>query len=336
MSNEINPAPKLYSVVQIKVIQIYGDAFDYEVFLRLSPDKVIKIAPQNESKLDTLGKFEKRGVKEVLLLEKDFNLFLINVKEKMAKTKTNKNITTEESAEGLDHGLRVLGVLFEKGYIDTNTKEILDNVTATSLNLSKKTTLINSLRAFKIKCGKEYMRGLISAHISVLMIDTFTWKIDTIKEKVTKAALLCDILLSPEDFEKIEKCKGDWMDLPDKIYNHPEDMGNLLSKNKEFNDSEIITIIRSHHETPNGTGYPNKLKYAGMNVLASIYLVAYNFTELIINDLLLEPEDLPALDKSIVSAIEQLKPLYNQGNYKKAFEALEKAMSKSVVDKEAA
>jgi len=196
-------------------------------------------------------------------------------------------------------------------------KEIHEN---TSQIISKVPDILDFYKEFAKNCTREYMRAMMTSHISTAMIDKFSWGNQKIKEKATMAALLCDIVLEEEDFKELEEKKGVKSELSQKILQHPSTVAEMLKAKADKFSSETISIIQQHHERPNGNGYPEGITYQITTILSCVYIVAYYFVEQMFpmdedND-----QEIDEARRNII--LKSIPEKFYSGNYRKATDAL--------------
>ena len=145
------------------------------------------------------------------------------------------------------------------------------------------------------------------------------WSSETTFEKFIHAALLHDMALAgrPDlenisSLEKLESMKEDLSKEDYKIiYEHPNIAANSLQEHKIISP-DVVTIIRQHHELPGGNGFPAQIPYNKINPLSTIFIVALDLTEYIMND----------LNWSIESYIKIKKDKFKGINFTKVIKAI--------------
>src|SRR5690606_15220452 len=118
------------------------------------------------------------------------------------------------------------------------------------------------------------------SYTALSLLDTFDWSSEKIKEKMSLAIMVRDVLLWPEQFAQLRDYEksGRTLALDEEIRNHPTKTAALLEadKNRWF-PPEVCTIIQQHHERPDGGGFPAGLKHTKITVLSAIGIVSDDF-----------------------------------------------------------
>lgn len=311
-----------YIRVEIDSISDFGGGFDWDIYIKLSDQKMIKISNAGEDKGEVLDRFETRGVDAVYLLPEDYKRFSDAVKAELEamNSGSGSDLSQEEKLKRLSAGSQVLKAIFAHGMIDEESKSIAREVTKGTLEVIGDSKLFKKFKDFKNNCTEEYMRSLMTGYVVSCMLQQFPWQTLQIKEKLVMASLLCDILLGEEDFKEMSEKGKNPKNLSKKVYQHPEMTAEILEKFKNFASSETITIVRQHHERPNGHGFPNGLHYPEITILSSIYIVGYYFVEKL-HEHELENVDIPSV---IAGLVAQIKDKFCSGNFRKASESLAK------------
>jgi response regulator RpfG family c-di-GMP phosphodiesterase len=60
------------------------------------------------------------------------------------------------------------------------------------------------------------------------------------------------------------------------FFAHPMDIATKI-KSSELVDEDIFCLLRDHHESPDGFGFPNKLKDDQLHPLSRVFLIAHEY-----------------------------------------------------------
>lgn len=315
-----------YSRLKLEALKIYGDCMALDIYLKLSSDKYVKVANANEDSKAVLEKYQAKGVEFVFLESEQFTQFAQKVRLALQKKmlESNQATTVEpvvQKAKVLSSAHDILKNIIASGKIDEESKELAKEMTKETTKLITHTKIIDKFMEFKKNCSDEYMHALATSFVACLMIDDFDWpSSQQIKEKVVMAAMLCDIALKPEDFFAMKMSKGDKDKLSTKILNHPLESADLVGNDSKFISPESLTIIKQHHERPNGKGYPKGIGHQIISPLTAVYIVANTFTERMFDENF-NDEHKGERMQNIVSG---MRERYSVGGFRKPFEALNK------------
>jgi response regulator RpfG family c-di-GMP phosphodiesterase len=128
-------------------------------------------------------------------------------------------------------------------------------------------------------------------NIAVGIAEKLDWGSEKTLEKFVYAAYLHDMALTgrPDlakilNFDKLESLKSTLSESDYKlVWNHPEIGASTLENHKEI-PADVVAMVRQHHELPAGRGFPAKITYHKITPLSTVFIVAHDFTDYIMND----------------------------------------------------
>jgi HD-GYP domain-containing protein (c-di-GMP phosphodiesterase class II) len=116
----------------------------------------------------------------------------------------------------------------------------------------------------------------------VLLARAVDWKLPTNSFKIATAGILHEIGLKELDRDLLIKPRGDWsVDEVKRYETHPTRGVEILSHIQSVN-SDVLEIIKQHHENVKGLGYPSRLKRAAIHPMAKLVAVADEFCDRVI------------------------------------------------------
>lgn len=306
--------------IPIKLIEKYGQQIPFDIFIRLSDKKVVKISHKEGDIVELFQKYQEKGLKEVFAKKGDFISFAQQIKGQMKKKFFDPSTTTEEQVELASEGFLMAKESISKfGFSQESIDLAVEVSKATHKMVEKQPNIFKFFQDFKNNCDKEFMHSSMIGFTLCCMIDCFDWKSASIKEKSHLAVMLRDITLGNEEFAVLRDCLENGKEVPEGIRTHPVDIATMLEgESKNFVPSEVITIIRQHHEKPDGSGFPLGTHQEKITFLSALQIVANDFIELMIKfkfDFTKRHEILAILNKE-----------YGKGNFKKAVTALVEAV----------
>ena len=177
---------------------------------------------------------------------------------------------------------------FPMSQLEVKVNKILDQVRGNT----KLKRLFNKLNIDRNPTSIAQARIGLLVNICAGIAAKLDWSSDTTIEKFVYAAFLHDMALaSRPDLAKISslaKLESMKNELSEEDYNlvfeHPNIAANSLLDYKIIS-SDVVSIIRQHHELPGGNGFPAKIPYNKITPLSTIFIVALDLTEYIMNDL---------------------------------------------------
>ncbi len=273
-----------YCQIPIKIIKLYGRTFPFAIFLKVA-DKAIKLSNKDEKIVSIIEKYEERGVTEIFVIKDDFEKFIQELKTKTALKLFDPETIIPEKVDLINDTYRVAAESFKKLGVKKETLILAKAVNESAMTtLEKSPNIFHFFEEFKDRCSKELMQIMLTNYVMCGMIDTFDWASENLKEKLTMGSLLCDVLLDESDFEEIRNCNKEYSTLSIKSKNHPSDTVKLLAKESELISRESLEVIKYHHETPRGDGFPNEVPGKNVSLFPAIRIVADKFVEILIEE----------------------------------------------------
>lgn len=306
-----------FCAVPIKVILKYGEDIPFDVYLKLSDSKIVKISHESENIKEIFLKYQDKGVKEIFASKENFEKFAHEFRQKAAKIFNDAKTTTSQKVEILGESHQILKTQIAKLGVSEVAIDMARDIGNNTLELISQITNIFSLfQEFREKCEEEFMDALLIGYTASIMLDAFDWQSKEVKRKLFMASMLCDVTLDKNEIAELKKLKNNPKSLSKKVYNHPLDTVKLLSEGAKSSpvSPEVLLIIEQHHEQPHEKGFPRRLDYHRIVPLAAIYIVAADFIEL------MKEHNFDFEQKGTI--LEAIWNKYNKGNYKKATDAL--------------
>lgn len=259
----------------------FADKFaGIEVHLPVS-GKYVKLNYSSDHFLDILRKLQQKDVHEVYVKELDCRKILEQMEKSLsAQTFYDPSTMTEQKVETVNTAMEtVKGVINQLG-VEPETVRLLKTINNRAMTLlSESPSIFAFIKQFKKNCSEEFLLSILTNYIMSLVIDKFPWRSEQVKEKGALASMMCDMILSKEDFQVLKDWRKNGGELPEHIRRHPADIGESLKKNRVLIPIETITIIEQHHELPDGKGFPAGITANRFNQLSAIFIVSQQFSE---------------------------------------------------------
>ena len=200
-----------------------------------------------------------------------------------------------------------------------DTIEFAKEINKSSLKmLERSPNIYQFFDKFKDRIGIELSHIMLTSYLMSIMLDTFVWASDSMKENASLGCMLCDVLLDDKQIKEIREKRNNPETLSEHCFYHPETTATMLEEKGEKIAKETIELIRYHHEAPNSKGFPHKTSAKNITLLTAVYIVADHFAEL----LFLNYFDFNRKNR-ILSEIDKN---YNSGNFRNAYFALKSAI----------
>jgi response regulator RpfG family c-di-GMP phosphodiesterase len=257
---------------------ISGKTIKFEIFVRLSDAKYIKVAHTGEDiDLERIRAFKGKGVEFLYIKKSDFAEYVSRAAQNSQSVPREKKLEIAKHASAvIMENLFVNGVNADGFYQAKETTE----TTLALLSDSKETfDLITKLSA---NGDPIYSHSLGVSLFSTMLAKQVGWDSPATLFKISTAGLFHDIGLKEIDRMIVDKPRSE-LSLQEikELETHPAKAVKILGSIPAIS-GEILQAILQHHESLNGLGYPSKLPRSKIIPLARLISVADEFCELAI------------------------------------------------------
>ncbi len=317
-------AEKAYCRIPVKLIAKFADSFPYDVFLKLSDAKIVKISHQNEPIKDAIVRYHKeKGVQDIYVLKEDYDKILNTLKEQFKDKLFSPYVSENERIELLEKSYSMVKDSLTSVGISEATMEFAKKISQSCLRVVMESKNIFSLlQKFSNGCEEEFKKCIVVGYLSAGMVDHFDWRTDSMKEKCALSAILCDILLSNKEIKDMQGLSASRPlagDAKNKIALHIKNVVNIL-KVEKWISKESLSMIEQHHEEQDGMGFPLGLGHTSISQLSAIFIVAMRFSDLLfLNNFSYKEKD---------NMLATMRVKYNLGVFKKATHSLSELLDK--------
>ena len=218
---------------------------------------------------------------------------------------------------------QILTIVFDKLQQSGLDEKLLNSAKRT---LENNIEMINNTKKLKKLLGgiigkneNILEHSLTTNMIAQIVLKELRWDIQTSQLKISMAAFFHDILITEfdEGMEELEsKASYDRESLKESnpiFFNHPLKAAELLDKMKNI-PADVTQIISSHHELPNGKGFPKGLFGARTAPLSCLFNTVHYFCIHC---------NLRGWTKlSIAKTLKEMEESFYDRNYEKPYEAL--------------
>lgn len=315
---------KKYCRVPARIISKYGDNIPFDIYLKLSDSKIVRVGPKDGNVSDIVEKYLAKGACSIYALEGDYNSFLKTIQESL-KNKFFDSSLTSEKTQDLSAAFEMSKESLQKIGLTKESIALAKEVTKKSMKLiQEQPSIYDFFREFKNNCAPEYINNVLVAYTALTILEHFEWSTDQMKEKMSLATMLRDVMLEAEDFKEVKTFYQNHQHdhLSERVKNHPIHTANTLQAGRgNWIAHEVCTIIRQHHELPNGAGFPAGLTLHNITPPSAIHIVADHFIFLMIENNF----DL----QSKRGIFEKLEKIFPSGHFKKSLNSLKSAIGYS-------
>lgn len=278
------PAPKPIEFAKINVDEfISGKSMKFDIFVKLSGEKYVKIASAGEDlSIDRIRTYKTKGLNFLYLRKEDYERYLeINVI--LAKTIVTADVSSEKRVHFLKHANDVVMEHLYFNDVDKqsfqNAKAVLD---ATMSVCSQRKESLELLEALNSHDNHLYAHSLGVSLYSVMIANAMGWESTITINKLALGGLFHDIGKKELDPALLNKPRKDFTSVEMKIYeSHPVRGMEILASMPDIPE-DILQIVLQHHEDCLGTGYPGRLSKLEIHPMAKVVAVADAFCTLAI------------------------------------------------------
>lgn len=296
---------------------------DYPLFLKLGEDKYVKILNEKEKYgPDFLQKYQDKGRVYFFVREKDYAQFTKDLL-------TKPLIELDDSLDSEEKNIRThqfLQQMVQSVGITPDVVSTAEESIQTVIKETKKKKSLGKLMSILEKAGRYNSdHSTLLCYITSAMCDELDWNTRRSKEKLAFAALFHDVTLLDSRLAVINYRLMSALDkfkkeAKEKFLSHPTKAAEMMV---EISSSypQVDSIIATHHERPDGTGFPYGKDYNQLNPLQSLFIVAHDFVSRVYerNFDLTHPQEI----------IDEMLPEYRLGHFSRCLMALQSIIVKN-------
>lgn len=300
---------------------------EFDLFMRLSESKYIKIINSGDSFLDSDAvRFTRKKLSHLYISSGDAEIYLKSFEQNLSLIQDTEDLSENDqvslSFDTLETVERLASVL---GW----TPDIID-VAKKSVKLAIKCIATEPLLLKLLKQKLSKHTSKYSDHVTMLSMlsclfsHQLGWTSDSTQMKLAMAALIHDVTIDEEIYDDIEMWNlkaqnpNEKSEEVIKYRNHPIEAAKLVLGMKNL-PPDVDQIIIQHHELKDGSGFPRGLSYSRISPLTTLFIITQDFVNFF--------NDNRAVEDSIRGFISSREEIYNTGNFKKVFLAIREKLS---------
>lgn len=296
--------------------------YNYDIFIKIN-EQYIKIAHKELVEHADLKKYLLKGISQIFLTEDGYQEYIEN---KLAIIKNLHAPKTEQSLveimDQLADNTDLMNELFKSTGCDETKLELAHSISQEVLDIiDKKKDFKDLFNVFKTKSKHDFVRKTFICVISAYMLRIQ----ETIDQKMLQsyccAVLLSDIFLSESEIKQSYTTYENIF-LNKKILYHGENLLDKMPSDSLLGSSIFTNIIKFHHELPDGSGYPNRMKYTRFDLWLCTYFIADLYFSLMKkNEFRLDNK------KDVIVAVNEECKKYRTQHFRKALSNFNKAFN---------
>ena len=306
------------------------DGINKNLFLRLGPEKFIKIFNEDDTTnfLD-IKKYKEKGIQYLYLNRETANWVLSQIQKQInifLKANNFRFVLRGASDTPEKRFEQKLLRIDDEVHIDAEFKESINKTISNIQTIVGKEQKVEHILAILKQHGDAYsfftQKMNLTSVVACMLAKQLDWISKTTMDKLVYASVLNDItlavrpeLLKIQNMSEFEKAKSNLSDEDQNIFlSHPKDGANLIKRYFTTAPPDTDVLVYQHHEQPDGHGFPLHLKADRISPLSALFIVANDFSYYFLLD------DEPTMDDFLLKCYSR----YDFVNFRKVLKALEK------------
>lgn len=299
--------------------------FSYDYYISLG-QKLIQYTRKENNNQKEIKKLLNRNIDFIYLKETEYKRYVHDSIEESNKPNKKNNTSVSNTLEDFINNKEYISEFFIScGLDEIKIKMLKKNNECVKNILKKEKRLFNIYNNFYRNIDDVYKVKkdiLILTNINILSYARNVTSDHILK--ATTAITLEDLLLNKDDINT--SYSNNIRNLSDKIKNHSVEILDYLPKHKEFQSDIIYNLLKYHHEKPDGSGYPFKIKHYHYDLFMAVrYLSEYYV------NLLIEKEFKLNEISAIIEQVNNEAKKYKTNSFKKALDLFNKAFLKEEI-----
>ena len=264
---------------------VSGRKIKYDIFIRLSEFKYVKIAHNGEDiSRDKIDSYKSKNINYLYLRKEDFTKY-VGFNVVLAERVAASALPKEKKLSFLKHSSEILIQHIFINQLDAPTFDAARTVVETTLKtLTEQDALMDLVAVLNGHADHVYAHSLAVSLYSVLIAKQCKWSSDTSIFKISMCGLLHDIGKKEIDRSVLDRPRNLLSADEIKIYETHPLRGARILQSMQFMPDDIIEVALQHHENCEGTGFPSGLKKNKIHPIARLVAVADEFCNLAIKN----------------------------------------------------
>ena len=295
-----------------------------DIYIRLSKTKFVKMFKTGDEfdHRDLERYYQTKKVEYMYLRKAEMSEFIEKFRRELDELLAKTDLKQEEAVQAAEMSQEAIHELVHRvGFTEEVQELAKKNVELTLKTIGAHPKLSDLLK--NVAQAGNYL----SAHSTLLALVTccvakeMEWGSESTFSKLVLASYMHDIsvadpaLAQVNTLRELEDKKAGFDEEMVKAYHlHPAKSADVVRSFKEI-PADVDLIVQQHHERPNGSGFPRGLSHNYIAPLGAVFIVSHDLTQAILD----QKENFKLPD-----FVDEKKPFYNQGNFKKVMVALEK------------
>ena len=289
---------------------ISGKTIQFDIFMRLSPQKYVKIAHTGEElSLDRIRAYKTKDVVHLFLNKEDFRKY-VSFNVRLASAVGGK--TAIEAHKRINVCRHAAELVLDSMYLSDLDRAAFDEgrvfIESTVSLISEDRDLLGLLESMREHSRPLYFHSMAVALYCVMVARKLEWTSTVNLFKLALGGMLHDIGKKEID-SRITESDAAKLTAPErKMLETHSARGVAILNTIPSTSDDVLQIVSQHHEIGTGSGHPSHLRSSQIHPLARVVGVVDRFCKLMFSGEAASGYSLKAAIEVIVSGEDGLKP----------------------------
>lgn len=296
----------------------------FDIFIKLSTTKYVKVVTSDSKNFnEEIAHYHKKASDSLYVLENDYLKIIQTLQKEIKKKMAEPGHVRNHVGVAVETYTYAHKLLASIGINESELKMIDESIGQFFISIEKETKLTKRLKKLLDENGYVAKHSLMTLYLTTLISQHLVWHSEQTQERIQIAAFFKDIFIDKELLAKIRLKKDPlFSSMADidvqKVLGHPQKAVDALKKFKRFSP-EIESLIKDHHELPDGTGFPRGLLSKSVSPLNAAFITSSYFAQEVIS-----LENMEDLD--VLPIFKTMDDNFSKGNYKIPYIALKEIL----------
>lgn len=260
---------KINNLIKLEKKEAY-----FDIYIKVG-ERYIQFSKKEYNNYDSLVKL-KLKFEEVYLTEESYDKYIIQKETDFKKFELKDIKEKQRVIEELQKDQKILkSVLSDSGVLDKEKIKQIEFIKNKNLNFVKNLDSIKSLfDLYEKNNNHSIIKKQMESYILTSILTNSKKLTPEVVDNFITGFILSDILLNEEEYW-ISHGSNNYRNMDSKIKNHGVNLLKILPE--DLLKPYVINFIKDHHEKPDGTGYPNKIKCDHFNFFTALYVIVEDY-----------------------------------------------------------
>ncbi|HTL11286.1 MAG TPA: response regulator, partial [Bdellovibrionota bacterium] len=263
---------------------ISGRQIQFDIFIRLPTGRHVKIAHQGvDLPLERIRAYKSKEVTELFLRREDYTRYVGFAASLTQAAGSSRAISPQARLAMVRHTSEIILKQLELSTVEPSFFQTCRTFVETTVEILAGSPDVGPLlERLNNHANHLYAHAVAVSLYSVMMARALGWISPANLFHICMGGLLHDIGKKELDPLLLEKPRRDWSQAEIKAYETHPARGVAILQRIEGIPPEVLQVVKHHHETPQGRGFPAGLRQSQIPPLARLISVANTFCDLIL------------------------------------------------------